>query len=323
MGRKAVFGITATLNRCMILTAVLILALSLAGCGAKLLNNKESTVKSIIWQQHDQFVRIEGQDRDSILVPANDHPATLSANLIRKTLGSLEVQFEGEAKPVPVFSQDELEILGEAVSRGLAQAGPDEDITFAIAGIHQGHTARTISTYRLFIENDRLNLIIGTLHGEYAENIDRSRDPLVPGSRKYTPPNQRQSTTGWTIVPRTGMKYKTNGAITSDVVTRQDWLILKPTADTFREAAKIWEDSVQFEAQQQEINQKIEAMERSIEQMKQTSTTDTPMAAPAPVGSMGLGKIEQRLQILQQLKNKGLINDDDFRSKKQEILDSF
>ncbi len=319
---KAVFGITATLNRCMILTMVLILALSLTGCGANLLNNKDSTVRSIIWQQHDQFVRIEGQDRDSILVPANDHPAILSANLVRKTLGSLEVLFEGEEKPVPVFSQDELEILGEAVSSGLAQAGPHEDITCAIAGIHRRHTALDISTYRFFIENERLNLIIGTLHRKYTENIDRSRYALVPGGRKYTPPDQLQTTTGWTIVPQAGMKFKTNGAITSDVYMRQDWLILNPTANSFLKAAQVLEDSAQLEAEKQEINQKIEAIQRSIKQMKQTTTIDTPMAAPTPVGSMEQDKIEQRLQILQQLINKGLINGDDFRSKKQEILDS-
>lgn len=315
MGRKVEYDITAMLNRGMILTAVLILALSFTGCGAKRLNKQKPDVKSIIWQQNDQFVRIEGQDHDSILATANNHPATFSANLIRKTLGSLQVQFEGNEKPVAVFSPDELEILGEAVSQGLAQAGPHEDITFTIAGFHQGRSARTISTCRLFIENDRLNLIIGTLHGEYSENMDRSRHPLVTGSRKYTP-----ATTDWTIVPRPGVKYKTNGAITSDVITRRDWLILNPTAQTFREAAQIWEDSVQFEAQQQEIHQKLEKMERSIEQMRQNPTPGTPMAAPA--GPMQVDKIEQRLQILQQLKNKGLINDDDFRAKKQEIIDS-
>ena len=315
MRRKSVLGKTTTLYGCIILTAVL--ALSLAGCGANLLKNEEAHVKSVIWQQHDQFVRIESQDRDSIMVSDNDHPAKLSANLIRKTLGSLEVQFEGEDNPVPVFSPEELEILGEAVSKGLALAGPDEDITFAIAGIHQGQTTRGISTCRLFVNNDRLNLIIGTLHEKHTENMDGSRHALVPGSRKYTP-----HTINWTIAPRIGMKYKTNGALTSDVVTRYDWLILNPTPDTFREAAQIWEDSAQFESEQQKIQQKIHKMEQSIEQMKQNSMTGAPIAAPAPAGPMELNKIEQRLQVLQQLKDKGLINDDDFRSKKQDILDS-
>lgn len=317
---KAVFGMPATLNRCVIVTVVL--ALSLAGCGTSLLNNKKADVKSVIWEQQDQFVRIESQDRDSILISGNDHPAKLSANLIRKTLGSLEVQFEGEEKPVPVFSPEELDILGETVSRGLAQAGPHEDITVAIAGIHMGSAVPEISTYRLFLENDRLNLIIGTLHQKYAETSGRGKYAPMLASRKYTPPNERGTTTGWAIVPRIGVQHKTNGALANDVVTRYDWLILNPTPETFREAAQMWEDSAQFESQQQEMQQKIQKMEQSIEQMKQNSTTGAPAAAPASDEPMGLNKIEQRLQILQRLKNKGLINEEDFRAKKQEILDS-
>ncbi len=309
MRHKAVFGKTAMLHGCMIFTAFL--ALSLAGCGANLQKGANSNVKSVIWTNQDQFVRIESQDRDSIMVSANDHPAKLSANLIRKTLGSLEVQFQGEEKPVPIFSQEELEILGEPISRGLAQAEPNEDITFAIAGIHQGRTSQDISTYRLFVQDDRLNLIIGTLHQKYTGDMAL----LIPGSRKYTP-----HSINWTIEPRVGMKHKTNGALTSDVVTRYDWLILNPTPDTFREAAQIWEDSAEFESEQHRMQQKIQKMEQSIEQIKRTSTTGTPMTAPAVPTE--LNKIEQRLQVLQQLKNKGLINDDEFRSKKQEILDS-
>lgn len=315
MRRKSVLGKTATLYGIIILTAVL--ALSLAGCGANLPQGEKSNVKSVIWNNQDQFVRIESQDRDSIMVSANDHPAKLSTNLIRKTLGSLEVQFKGEENPVPVFSQEELETLGEPISRGLALAGPNEDITFAIAGIHQGRTSQGISTYRLFVQDDRLNLIIGTLHEKYTENMDRSRVPLIPGSRKYTP-----HSINWTIAPRVGMKYKTNGAITSDVAIRYDWLILNPSAESFREAAQMWEDSAEFESEQQKMQQKIQKMEQSIEQMKKTSTTGAPIAAPVTAKPMELNKIEQRLEILQQLKNKGLINDDEFRSKKQEILDS-
>lgn len=320
MGHKAIFVITATLKRWITLTTVLVLVLFLAGCGGNRLTNKKTDVNAVIWQQQDQFVRIEAQDHDSILVADNDHPVKLSANLIRKLLGSLEVQFEGDEKPVPVFSQDELEILGEYASRGLAQAGPHEDITFAIAGIHEGHTTPVISTYRLFVEKDLLNLIIGTLHGKYAENNDRVKAPLVPASRKYTPLNQRQTTTNWTIVPQLGMKHKTNGAITSDVITRPDWLILNPTPESYREAAQRWEDSAQLDAEQQKINRKIESMQRSIEQMKQTTATGTPMTAPS--GPMELDKIKQRLQVIQELKDSGFISDDEFRSKKQEILDS-
>ncbi|MEZ4484331.1 MAG: SHOCT domain-containing protein [Syntrophotaleaceae bacterium] len=277
----------------------------------------------VVWGQQDQFVRIEGQDGDSVLVAANDHPARLSANLIRKVLGSLEVQFEGEDNPVPVFSNSELEILGEAVSRGLAQAGPSEDITCVIAGNHRGRTTPDISTYRLFFASDRLNLIVGTLHGQSAEVSDGSgHSPIVP-SRKYIPSEQRQTATGWAIVPRVGMKYKTSGALASNVVKRYDWLILDPTPDTFREAAQMWEDTDKFQAEQQDIQQRIEAMQRSIEQIEQSSASFAPVDAPAEAGTVEGGSIKQRLEILRDLKNEGLITEEEFSSKKRAILDSF
>jgi hypothetical protein len=342
MGRKAVFGKGKTLYGRTILLAVL--ALILSGCGANLLGGKDAEISSVIWKHRDQFVRIESQDRGATQAPANDHPINLSAEQIRNMLGSLDVQFEGDEKPVPVFTFRELEILGEAISSGLAQAGPREDVTFAIAGIHREFisfaTDRSISTYRAFVENGRFNLIIGTLHEEYVENTERRMYPLVPGSRKYTPPNPRMRIKTWQIMPEAGLELKT-----IDGRERHDWLVLntdpelwksamaekkeaKETAkEAFREASQVREESAQLEVEQQKLRSELQEMKQTIEQMKQApaASAPAPAAAPAavaPAAPTGLDKIEQRLQILQQLKTKGLINDQEFRAKKQEILDS-
>lgn len=338
MGLKAVFGKRKALFGRTIFTAVL--ALMLSGCSTNLLGGKEAEISDVLWKHRDQFVRIESQDRGATPPPANNHPATLSAELIRNMLGSLDVQFEGQETPVPVFTFNELEILGETLSAGLAQAGPREDLTFAITGIHREfisfNTDRAISTYRLFVESGKLNLIIGTLHEKYVENTERRMYPLVPGSRKYTPPNPRRKIVTWEIMPETGLEKKT-----IDGHERQDWLVLntnpelwksamaekkeaKETAkDAFREASAVREESAQIEAEQQKLRQEMQEMQRTIQQLKQSPATGAPMAPPAaPVAPTGMEKIEQRLQILQQLKSKGLINDDEFRAKKQEILDS-
>ncbi len=338
MGRKAVFGKRKALFGRTILT--LMLALMLAGCGANLLGGKDAEISDVLWKHRDQFVRIESQDRGAGKPPANDHPATLSVELIRNMLGSLDVQFEDKENPVPVFTTKELELLGEVISSGLAQAGPREDVTFAIAGIHRELVSfskdRSISTYRAFVENGKFNLIIGTLHEEYIENTERRMYPLVPGTRKYTPPNPRRKIVRWEIMPEAGLEKKT-----IDGRERQDWLVLdtnpelwksamaekkeaKETAkDAFREASAVREESALIEVEQQKLRQEMQEMQRTIEQLKQAPATGEPTAPPAaPVAPTGLDKIEQRLQILQQLKSKGLISDDEFRAKKQEILDS-
>ncbi len=343
MGRKVVFGKRKTLYGRTILAAVL--ALTLTGCGANLLGGKDAETSSVIWKHRDQFVRIESQDRGTTQPPANDHPANLSAKQIRNILNSLDVQFEGDEKPAPLFTLKELEILGDACSAGLAQAGPREDVTFAIAGIHRDLISfskdRSISTYRVFVDNGQLNLIIGTLHQTYAGSTDRRIIPLVPGSRKYTPPNPRRNNIAWQIMPEAGLELKT-----IDGRERHDWLVLntnpqlwksamaekkeaKETAkDAFREASEVREESAQLEVEQQRMRSELQEMKQTIEQMKQTPAVGAsapvaaPVAIPAPAAATGLEKIEQRLQILQQLKAKGLINDQEYRAKKQEILDS-
>ncbi len=339
MGRKAVYGKCKALYGRTILAAVLVLILS--GCGATLMGGNKPEISSVIWKHRDQFVRIESQDRSNTTPPANEHPASLSAERIRNMLGSLDVQFEGKKEPIPVFTFKELEILGESISSGLAQAGPREDVTFAIAGIHRGLISfakdRSISTYRAFIENGKFNLIIGTLHEEYIDNIERRTFPLVPGSRKYTPPNPRKRTVTWKIMPEAGLEKKN-----IDGRERSDWLVLntdpqlwksaiaekkeaKETAkEAFREASQVREESAQLEMQQQQMQKELQEMKQTIEQMKQTPATSSPapVAAPAPITPPGLDKIEQRLEILQSLKEKGLINEQEFRAKKQEILDS-
>ena len=342
MRRKAVLGKDKALFGRIILAAVLVFILS--GCGASLLGGNKAEISSVIWKHRDQFVRIESQDRGTTAPPANDHPANLSAERIRNMLGSLDVQFDGEEKPVPVFTFKELEILAELISTGLAQAGPREDVTFAIAGVHRGFisfsTDRAISTYRAFVANGKFNLIIGTLHEKYVENIERRMYPLIPGSRKYTPPNPRKKIRTWKIMPEAGLEFKT-----IDGRERHDWLVLntnpelwksamaekkeaKETAkEAFREASEVREESAQLEVEQQKLRSELQEMKQTIEQMKQAPAASAPAAAAAPAtvapaAPAGLEKIEQRLQILQQLKAKGLINDQEFSAKKQEILDS-
>ena len=333
MVRKADFGKRRALYGRTVVIAFL--ALLVAGCGG-LLGGSPREAKTELWKHRDQFVRLESQDRGATPPPANEHPARLSPELVRNMLGSLQVHFKGDEKPVPVFTFRQLELLGEVLSRGLAQAGPRQDVTFAIVGIHREFisfsTDRSVSTYRLFVQDGRVNLIIGTLHAPYIENLDRRINPLVPGSRRYTPPDPRRRITHWQIVPRAGLEFKT-----ADGRTRGDWLVLnideelwkgamaeqqeatETAREAFREAAQVREDSAQLEAEQQRLREEMAEIQRTLDALKQA-----PAPAPAPVPVVptpGLEQIEQRLRTLQQLRDRGLISEEEFRARRLDILD--
>ena len=342
MGQKHLFSIRKNLARRMMLAALATLILT--GCGCSLLGGGNAEANSVIWKLRDQFVRIEAQDQSIEPTPPNDHPVQLAAEQIRNMLGALDAQFEGEEKPVPLFTHKELEILGDAISTGLATAQPREDVTFAIAGIHREFISftsdRQYVSGRVFYQDGKLNLIIPHLHDHYWANVDRRLYPVETGSRKHTAPDPRKAAPrSWKPVPVAGLETPTVAGI-----KRNDWLVLNPdpklwksalaekkeaketAKEAIREAGEVRETNVQLEAEQQKLKTEMQEMKQAIEEMKQAPATAAPAAAPkaapAAAAPTGLKKIEERLQILQNLKSKGLITEEEFRAKKLEILDS-
>jgi HAMP domain-containing protein len=346
MEAQHVFNIGKTLAWRIIPAAMAFLILS--GCGGSLLGSGKTESENYIWKHRDQFVRIENQGRGNGPIPPNHHPVQLSADQLRTMLGALDAQFESEEKPVPMFTYKELEILGDALSTGLATAQPHEDVTFAIVGIHREFISftsdRQYVSGRVFYQDGKLNLIIATLHEPYWANVDRRMSPLETGSRKYTAPDPRKTAPRpWKPVAMAGLETPIVAGI-----NRTDWLVLNPDTQlwkttaaekkeaketakaAFREASEVRETSAQLETEQQQLRTELEQMKQTIQEMKQAPVKTAPPAAAAPAPAPapaaapapGMSKIEERLDLLKKLKSKGLITEEEYQAKKQEILDS-
>ena len=105
-----------------------------------------SETNKTLWSYEDRYVRIEPQDSSSN-TPPNEHPVTLPAAQLRAVLGALQVTLPKKSglfsrsadknETVPVFTDKELDVLSEAIARGLAQAGSRQDITFLTVGNHR------------------------------------------------------------------------------------------------------------------------------------------------------------------------------------------
>jgi hypothetical protein len=319
---------------------ITLIALLLAGCGNPLLGGGKSESSPNIWKHRDQFVRVEAQGGGDSKIPMNDHPANLSPDLIQNMFGSVDVQFEGQGDSVPMFTHNELEILGNAISAGLSTAKPQEDVTFAIAGIHRDFisfaTDRATITGRVFLKDGMLNLIIGDLHVPYVDNVERRLYPLEPGSRQYVAPSPRmKAPRAWKVIPEAGLSTKTSNGI-----ERPDWLVMNPdpklwqtalaerkeaketARDAFREASQVRETSTQLEAEQLKLRTELQEMKQTIQELQQApAAAPAAVKAPATQAPEVMTKIEERLQTLQRLKSKGLITDQEFQAKRQEILD--
>jgi hypothetical protein len=320
---------------------ITLIALLLAGCGSPLLSGGKSASNADIWSHRDQFVRLEPQGASDEALRANDHPVDLSPELIRSMFGSLDVQFEDKKdETLPVFTPQELEILGDAISSGLAKAKPKEDVTFVIAGVHRSlisfTTDRAFIGGRVFFQDEKLNLIIGSMHIPYGVGPDRRLYPYETGSRKLVERSPRRAAlSGWQILSETGLSTKT-----SNGKERSDWLVMNPdpqlwqtalaekkeaketAKDAFREASEVRETSTQLEAEQLKLRNELQEMKQTIQEMQQTpATAPAAVTAPATQAPEVMTKIEERLETLQRLKSKGLITDQEFQAKRQKILD--
>lgn len=266
------------------MVALLVTGGGIGGCATLTSQGRDATVKSI-WQAQDQFVAIEKQDRQpGVTVPANAHPADISVDRISSALASIDVRLPGKDKAVSLFNDPELRILSENIHTGLAAAGPDEDVSFAVIGHYPVLLGvlqeRRVTTGRVFCRDGRLNIIFGEVLRDVKDSEDRRLYPFIPGSRATAAP--------LTVV----LMEKPGGE--PFVVQRQDWL-------TFSLAAPV-------------------VLRPERESAGMGSKTVAPAVAPGKPAETGRKSAEERLIILNDLHNKKLITDEEFRVKRLEIL---
>ncbi len=242
-----------------------------------------------LWQSGDQFVALVPAEQQSDAVP-NDHPVSLDRERLGAALASLQWQEEADAKPVPLFTDYEISVLAEQIGSGLAGAGAGDDLVFALVGNHpafMGLARRPqVTTGRVFYAKGRVQLILGMVHEELGKNDDRRLQPFVPGARG------RVSRLSGTVIVPPGLGEK----------RRADWLAVNPAA-----AAPKMPPGVATP---------------TIDAVPLASPEPEKAKPPTPAADAAAKRIEERLLLLNGLKDKGLITDEEYRAKRREILNA-
>jgi hypothetical protein len=256
------------------LTILLLVFMGATGCSTLKSLTSEKDQKEL-FRSRDQFVRVVKQDgAKGVKVSSNDHPVLLEAAQLRTALGSLEFILPKKDKSSPVFAKSELDVLERYLSNAFEQAGPDEDIAFAVVGDYlaaYGLAKEQMSTSaRMFYREGKLNIIFGDIHAKYYANVDRRIYPLAPGSR-FLPKNHE-----WKL-----LGYPYQEFYTGPDGQRTDWLVIDLAAMTARAA------------------------------MGEQETATIPPHAKT---------VEERLSILNELKNKKMITEEEYQMKRSSIL---
>lgn len=261
----------------------------LAGCA-----HFDGRSERFLWKDRDQYVAIEKQDRQQDAIPAaNTHPANVSVERLSSILASLEVRMPDQKQSQPLFNQTGIQILSEKISQGLGSASTGEDVTFAYIGVHPVSTFMSIlkedqvTTGRVFVRDGQLNIIFGKLREKVREKEDRRLNPYLPGSR--------------------------------EIVVPQEWqLVEKPGGDRFSLTRSDW---VTFPVDPSAVSVASPAAAPSASPVTSTQTLEKPAAVPMMMVPVARKSAEERLMILNDLRKKKLINDEEYRAKRLAIID--
>lgn len=244
-----------------------------------------------VWQQGEQFVRIERQDNPAgALALLNTQPVDVPVDRLRYMLESIDVYTPGKDKPVSLLNDDEIKELSEKIHEALAKAGPSEDVTFATIGNHavlMGFLKqRMVTAGRVFCTGGEINFIFGDILREVTGKEDRRLYPIVTGSRAAGRSRELR------LIPQQDREVFT--------LKRPDWVIF-PIAG----AAAPTEAPASAR----------DAGSPAVEGSAATPGGVTGKKAPGVKRS-----VEERLNMLNELRSKKLITDEEYRVKRLEIL---
>lgn len=260
-------------------------------------------VVATLWQAGEygyvRIVTIEGAAQGS-----NDQPVNLTPEQIREAFSRLQIQ-KNNKEPKPLFTERELNNIAKPLAQALAEARPDQDISFAVADREGGVLASVFSpllmtTGRVFYKNGELNVILGTVQTPFESQLRATgvMPDFTPGSRNNPAGLQKK------IVLGPAMQYASAG--------REDWIQIN-TASGLTAPGQI-----------------------------ATGPSQPVIAAPPPQprmpapASSGTGmerggsdyrsedyyrQIETRLKGLKRLREQGLITEQEYQQKRQAIID--
>ena len=261
--------------------------------------------KSIeIWKSLDEFVVLAPQDAlAGDATPRNDEPIVIEPAKLAAALAKLRVH-EGKGVPetIPVFESDAARRLAGPLSTALERAAADQDVLFAIDMSQRAALlgSKPVSVAgRAFYQNQRLQLIIGELHvstipPEYKNypigypKPDRRLHPHQTGERAkeahYDP----------------AAAFETGDDVSLSVQhgkVRSDWLVLNVAALAAGELPAAAPTTVSM------------------------GNATTPSAGAAKPSGSASPSIEERLLRLKRLREQDLITDEEYKRKRNEILD--
>ncbi len=221
-----------------------------------------------------------------------------------------------------VFSQEQARLLGNHLSVGLQKASSREDIIFALTRRKKGFLFTKDTTYttgRAFYVNDKLHIIIG----EYDRLGDKFKERAYASSGiseiKYNfAHGKRAKRSGFkkAIIISDGLStYRENDK------NRTDWFVIDvKLASTAYLAEQSGNKDSTVSVNDEKFRQESAKSAQERREMRLEMARLRKEMKQANKGAQA-SSLEDRLEKLQDLKTKKLITNEEYESKRKEILD--
>jgi len=281
--------------------------------------------EDVIWKSGlNRYFKYVEQDRSTS--GKNDHPVKLDAIDISTALKALqfgEKSFLRGEEIRYVFSIPQITLLGKQLAKGLKNAKPGQDIIFVMEGRQSKLILLTEKTFiagRVFYKDGKLNIILGEYDLARNAAFESFYDPSGRGAIPYTFNHGKRSRESKKFDGRLeaapGIENKKLGK-----KFRKDWFVIDVEIASKAYLAQLKESKnpssfkddkrLQLEAAKlaRERRQMRTEMARMRKEMKELSSDPGSEKSP-----------EERFVILEQLRKKELITQEEYDTRRQEIL---
>ena len=206
-----------------------------------------------------------------------------------------------------VFRKDELQNIIPPIISAFSMANDSQDI-LVFSSPRKDLLADTRSYFSMFITNNELNIVFSTIKNKKSPIGDARAIQMGTYSRsdktKFKDPLDVKRDSRWSLVPMEGQRLASG---------RQDWLIIDFTyydhsnlfgrADSDNVSDNISDNSIEAGSSVRAIEREVRTNENVIEEKNQG--------------------VRDKLRKLKDLKDEGLISEEDYEKKKKELLGKF
>ncbi len=247
----------------------------------------------------DRYVKLEAIEPGAA---RNDHPYTIPAPQLQSVLAGLSatgnLSLGDEA--AEVFTGDEAAEIAGPIAAALARATPQQDVIFQSAGargLFGRFSVPSHTTGRVFVADGQLNLILGQVHQRIDPDVgEQYRPQYAMATRSHS------LESGWRLTEESGRR----------AADRNDWIRLPLSVVLTTPAAA----------------PSIPAATSQSETTADTPADDAPADTPTAIAPSSSDPVQQRaqefenrLRVLDDLKARGLISDEEYRQRRALILD--